>query len=84
MNNFNNYYFIILNSTEINKIDFSLVAENNVTHLRYSLDKSKTFITLINQIPPFVNNIVSASIPYTYIEILNILDGQEWNIDFKN
>jgi len=83
MNNYENYYHIILESYEIYKIDFSLTLENNIDSLRYALDKTKTFITFKDEIPSFVNNIVSASRPYTYLEILNILDTEEWNFDFK-
>lgn len=76
--------YITLNIEEIGKIDFDLVCENNYLTLRFSVDNSKTFVSWYEETPEFINTINSKSVIYTYFEMLELLDRQEWNKDFKN
>jgi hypothetical protein len=76
--------YITLNVEEISKIDFDLVCENSDSTLRFSVNSIKTFVSWYGETPEFINTINSKSNIYTYFEILELLDGQEWNKDFKN
>lgn len=79
--------FLIFDSSELNKVDFSEVFES-IDTVRQSIDKSKTLIKwdeitaapLISEklIPSFVENIISKQGPYSYEEILLILNSNDW------
>jgi hypothetical protein len=76
--------YIILNVTEIDKVDFDLIVEDSISTLRLSIDKTKTFINWYGETTPeFINSINSKSKIYTYSEILDVLQGPEWNIDYN-
>jgi hypothetical protein len=70
--------FTILNFSEINKIDFSLIYEDSPYSLRYSNDGQKLFITWNGETPKFVNDLITKEGIYTYAEILEILNTSEW------
>lgn len=70
--------YLILSTTEIDKIDFNQVLETSADTLRKSVDESKTFIKWDNEIPSFVNSLTTKEGPYTHSEILEILSGDEW------
>lgn len=70
--------YLIIPTTEVSKVDFSLVCETSADTLRKSADETKTFIKWDGEAPTFVADIVGAEGPYTYAEILEILSGPEW------
>jgi hypothetical protein len=70
--------FIIFPTTEIDKIDFSMVLETSSSTLRFSVDGTKAFVKWDGEAPAFVADIVGAEGPYTYEEILVILATEEW------
>jgi hypothetical protein len=70
--------FAIFSTTEIDKVDFSLVAENSADTLRKSVDETKTFVKWDGEEPEFVSTLSTLEGPYTYTEILEILSGAEW------
>ena len=70
--------FIIFPTTEMDKIDFSVVLETSSNTLRFSVDGTKTFVKWDGEVPAFVAEIESAEGPYTYEEILEILATEEW------
>jgi hypothetical protein len=75
---------MILSVSELPQIDFSQVLENSVDTVRVSIDGSKTFVKWDgNTIPSSVDSLTTKEGPYTYEEILTILNGPEWinNID---
>ena len=71
--------FIIFPTTEIDKIDFSMVLETSSSTLRFSVDGTKAFVKWDGEVPAFVAEIESAEGPYTYEEILVILATEEWS-----
>ena len=70
--------FAIFSTTEIDKVDFSLVKETSVDTLRKSVDESKTFVKWDGEQPDFVSTLTTLEGTYTYSEILEILSGAEW------
>ena len=70
--------FAIFSTTEIDKVDFSLVKETSADTLRKSVDESKTFVKWDGEQPEFVSTLTTLEGTYTYTEILEILSGAEW------
>jgi hypothetical protein len=75
---YENRSFAIFSTTEIDKVDFSLVCETSADTLRKSVDESKTFVKWDGEQPEFVSTLTTLEGPYTYTEILDILSGAEW------
>ena len=76
---YENRSFAIFSTTEIDKVDFSLVGETSADTLRKSVDETKTFVKWDGGVAPeFVSELTTLEGPYTYTEILEILSGAEW------
>ena len=72
--------FMIFNVSELNLIDFTQVLETSIDTVRISIDGTKTFVKWDgNTIPSSVDNLTTKEGPYTYDEILTILNGPEWS-----
>lgn len=72
--------YVIFDVSEINKVDFTPVLEDNVNTIRKSLDGNKTFVNWWGSThPSFINNLTTKSRIYTYDEILIILQSPEWS-----
>ena len=75
----NTYY--IINTTDLNKIDFQEIV-GNIDTLRYSLDGSKFIIKTpigFEGDPSFITNgDITPVGTYTHSEILTELEGVEW------
>jgi hypothetical protein len=70
--------FMIFNISELNQIDFTQVLETSEDTVRKSIDGTKTFIKWDGETPQCVNDLETKEGPYTYDEILAILDTPEW------
>jgi hypothetical protein len=70
--------FAIFSTTEIDKVDFSLVCETSADTLRFSTDGSKTFVKWDGEQPEFISELTTLEGTYTYTEILDILSTPEW------
>jgi hypothetical protein len=75
---YNNRRFMIFSVTELNQIDFNEVLETSAETVRKSVDQSKTFVKWDNMIPECVSDLTTKEGPYTYEEILQILNTPEW------
>jgi hypothetical protein len=75
---YENRSFAIFSTTEIDKVDFSLVCETSADTLRKSVDESKTFVKWDGEQPDFLSTLTTLEGTYTYTEILEILSGAEW------
>jgi hypothetical protein len=73
-----NREFMIFNVSELPLIDFTQVHETSIDTVRKSTDETKTFVKWDGDIPSSVATLTTSEGPYTYEEILNILDGPEW------
>ena len=69
--------YVIINSDEVDSVDFSQVDETSADTVRYSLDGSKTFVKYEGDQPSFLNG----KQEYTHSEILTVLSGDEWTPD---
>jgi len=70
---------MIFSTSEIDKIDFTQVCESSSETLRLSIDKTKTFVKWDSlNIPTSVDSLSTKEGPYTYSEILTILQSPEW------
>jgi hypothetical protein len=76
---YDNRRFMIFSVTELNQIDFNQVLETSIDTVRKSVDQSKTFVKWDNMIPECVSNLTTKEGPYTYDEILQILNTPEWS-----
>ena len=70
--------YLIIQSSELSKVDFSQVLETSASTVRKSLDETKTFIKWDGDTPSFVSNLTSTEGPYTNSEIRTILDTDAW------
>jgi hypothetical protein len=70
--------YLIINTTEVDKIDFSQVKEDSVNSLRYSLDGSKTFFKWNYEEPTFLQSFDWSDGPHSHSEMINILSTNEW------
>jgi hypothetical protein len=71
--------FMIFNVSELELIDFSQVLETSIDTVRKSIDGTKTFVKWDgNTIPSSVDSLITKEGPYTYTEIIDILNGPEW------
>ena len=76
---YNNRQFMIFNVTELSQIDFTQVCETSADTVRKSVDVTKTFVKWDSaETPSSVATLTTTEGPYTYDEILTILDGPEW------
>jgi hypothetical protein len=75
-----NREFMIFNVSELNTIDFAQVLETSIDTVRRSTDGTKTFVKWDGEtIPSSVDSLTTKEGPYTYDEILTILNGPEWS-----
>ena len=70
--------YLIIQSSELGKVDFSQVLETSASTVRKSLDETKTFIKWEGDTPSFVSNLTSTEGPYTHSQITTILDTDAW------
>ena len=71
--------FMIFNVSEINSVNFTEVLETSPDTLRISTDAEKTFVKWDGQdIPTSVQDLLTKEGPYTYEEILTILETSAW------
>jgi hypothetical protein len=71
--------FMIFNVSELTNIDFSQVLETSIDTVRKSIDETKTFVKWDGDtIPSSVDSLITKEGPYTYQEIIDILNTPEW------
>jgi hypothetical protein len=79
MSYYSNTNYVIFDVTELDKVDFNPVLEDNPNTVRRSVDGTKTFVNWWGPTPPlFVDNLTTKSRIYKYAEILDVLQGPEW------
>ena len=73
--------FIILNENEVDYIDFTEVLQDSPSSLRYSADRSKTFVKYRGDHPDFVFEITNDLVgkrEYSHDEFIKVLERDEW------
>jgi len=71
---YNSNTYVIIDSTDVDSVDFDSVLNTSADMLRYSLDGTKTFVKYEGTQPFFL----LGKAEYTHEEILSILSGPEW------
>jgi len=71
--------YIILDCSEIDKVNFDEILITSIDTLRLNNDATKTIIKWIGEEPTFVSELLSKSVIYTNEEILEILNQPEWS-----
>ena len=67
--------YTIIDSQDIDNVNFDMLLENTIETLRYSVDKSKFIIKWIGETPSFLPEDI---IIYSNSEILPIVNTEEW------
>jgi hypothetical protein len=75
---YDNRRFMIFAVSELGQIDFSQVLETSIDTVRKSVDELKTFVKWDGVMPECVTNLTTKEGPYTYEEILQILNTPVW------
>jgi len=71
--------FMIFSISELNQIDFNQVLETSQYTIRKSTNKLKTFVKWDGDIiPECTQTLTTSEGPYTYDEMINILETPEW------
>jgi hypothetical protein len=71
--------FMIFNVSELPLIDFTQVLETSIDTVRKSVDETKTFVKWDGDVvPSSVDSLTTKEGPYSYEEILTILQTPEW------
>lgn len=80
MHTYEHRQFMIFNVSELPQINFEQVLETSADTVRKSVDGNKTFVKWDGEtIPLYVDNLTTKEGPYTYEEIMNILNTPDWN-----
>lgn len=82
LKDYENRKFMIFNVSELELIDFTQVSETSIDTVRKSIDGTRTFVKWDSEeIPSSVLSLTTSEGPYTYDEIIIILNGPEWTDD---
>lgn len=74
--------YVIFNMSEVNKIDFNQVMETSIDTLRFSSDKTLSFIKYDGEMPSSILSLTTKSIEYNYNEFITILSTSTWDIPY--
>lgn len=74
----NDRKYLIIPSTEVNKIDFTKIYETSSETLLYSGDGKRTFIKWTGDDPEFVSRLKNTQGPYDHSQIKEIIKSDEW------
>ena len=73
--------FMIFNVNELPQIDFTQVLESSAETVRKSVDETKTFVKWDGEsVPSSVDSLTTKEGPYTYEEMLSILNTEVWSV----
>jgi len=78
-----NRHYVIFDTNEVSAINFDEVMEDSENTLRRNVDNTKTFVKYEGQMPASVSALTTKSAEYTIAEILDVLNGSEWQIDIE-
>lgn len=80
---YDNREFMIFNVSELSQINFTQVLETSADTVRKNIDETKTFVKWDGVMPQCVIDLTTSEGPYTYDEILQILNGPEWSLPIQ-
>ena len=74
-----NRKYVVFDLTEVDTIDFDEVMETTADTLRKNLAETQSFVKYEGDQPVSVAALITKSQAYTHEEIINLLNGDEWN-----
>ena len=74
-----NRKYVVFDLTEVDTIDFNEVMETTADTLRKNLANTQSFVKYEGDQPVSVAALITKSQPYTHEEIINLLNGDDWN-----
>jgi hypothetical protein len=80
-NELDHRHYVIMDVSEISKLEFSEVMETSEDTLRFSNDGTKTFVKYGHHSPHCLEECTSKSESYSHHDFLEILSGPEWDVD---
>ena len=69
-----NRQYVIIDASEVSSVNFDQVLETTAETLRFSVDRSKTFVKFEGETPTFLEG----KTQYSHSEILEILSNENW------
>ena len=75
---FENRKYVIIPSSEIEKINFEEVLQTSADTCRYSIDGTLTIIKYEGEMPSSILSVEGKSQEYTHSEILELLNDSAW------
>ena len=70
--------YIIIDTIELDGVDFEKTNEISADTLRYSIDGNKTFVSWDGELPSFIDSLLTKSEIYSEAEMLELLEGTDW------
>lgn len=70
--------YIIIDTIELDGVDFQKTNETSSDTLRYSIDGSKTFVSWNGELPAFIDSLMTKSEIYSEDDILEIMETSDW------
>jgi len=80
---YENNKYLIFSVDELTLINFDEVLETSINTVRKSVDGTKTFVNWVGDAPSFVDNLTTKEGPYTYNEILELLNTIDWTTSLE-
>ena len=74
-----NRKYVVFDLTEVDTIDFNEVMETTADTLRKNLAETQSFVKYEGDHPVSVAVLFRKSESYTHEEIINLLNGDDWN-----
>ena len=68
--------YVIIEASEVSNIDFTQVNETSADNLKYSRDKSRTFVKFDGDTPSFLEG----KPQYNYKQMRSILSAYDWDV----
>jgi len=75
---YSNRQYVIFNTAELDKIDFSQVLETSADTVRKNVDGTKTFVKWNDNVPACVESLITKGEYLTYEEMIEVLNEPEW------
>jgi hypothetical protein len=80
---YENNRYLIFSVDELTLVNFDEVLETSIDTVRKSIDGTKTFVNWEGDTPSFVDNLTTKEGPYTYNEIIKILNTEYWTLPME-
>lgn len=81
MQTYEHRQFMVFNVSELEQIDFTQVMETSIDTVRRSIDGTKTFVKWDGEtVPSSVDTLTTKEGPFTYEQMLQLLETEEWTI----